>query len=163
MLALRFRRQSLIGIIDHSILNLCYSAAFGCGAHCNGQRIMIKDDLSPNLNPREILCLGPWRAAHQSKAGRLFDVLLQKHPAVRMYFDCFGLSRAIHGQAGAMLEFNVHLWDLAACQVLAEEAGGSYFDPGPWRNQDGELRYSAVFGKPSVVQIIRKMFEELCT
>jgi fructose-1,6-bisphosphatase/inositol monophosphatase family enzyme len=61
------------------------------------------------------------------------------------------------------MEWDTPLWDLAATQILIEEAGGRY----QWV-KDTEVPgqghfYSAVFGKPAVVDRLAGVIEDALT
>ncbi|MEK7207401.1 MAG: inositol monophosphatase family protein, partial [Pseudomonadota bacterium] len=43
ILALHYRGQPVIGILDHPMLDLCVSAAYGQGTRKNGERVMLTD------------------------------------------------------------------------------------------------------------------------
>lgn len=151
MLALWYQGWPLTGVIDHPGLNLGYHGAFEFGTWCNGERVSIPDSASPQIDYNEIILVSSRAQFELSGDLPMFDRLLSQHRHCRIYYDCFGLSRAIHGQAGAMLEINVPVWDLGPCRILVEEAGGKYcgFTTSA-HSATGEL-YSAIFGKPRVV------------
>ncbi len=159
LLAVHFQGKPIVGIIDHPALQQIYTAAFGHGALCNGDRITIADKAEVNLNPIEIVCLACRSSFARSGETHLFDTLLKSHPSIRVYHDCFGHSRAVHGQAAAMVEYNVRLWDLAPAQILVEEAGGKYASLGNWSSEQGTRYLSALFGKRSVVDFLLPLFK----
>ena len=57
-----------------------------------------------------------------------------------------------------MVDMHNQVWDLAAGQVLIEEAGGRYALVRDFLAADGARRLSAVFGKPAVVDRLLRLF-----
>ena len=163
LLALSFRGKPVIGVIDLPGLKRCYSAAVGLGAWCNGRRLEVSDLGKDDLLEHEILSVGD-RAQFQ-KAGKaeVLDRLSGCHPGVRTYCDCFGHCLAIEGSVGAMIDPDLHLWDVAATVVLAGEAGCKF----SWLRRDDGCRkggsYDVVFGKPSVVDWVIQLWNQKST
>jgi fructose-1,6-bisphosphatase/inositol monophosphatase family enzyme len=88
---------------------------------------------------------------------RAFDRLMRLHPRVRGYTDCLGHTLAAEGAVGAMVDYGLKRWDLAATQVLIEEAGGRYECLYRSRRNGQEL-FGIVCGKPRVVAWVRRLF-----
>jgi len=151
--------EQIVGIIDHPALGLCYSAARGFGTFCNDERISIRDYTKPDLDANEIITIGTRNNFLTSGDEGLFDKFLAFHPNIRIFFDCFGHTRAVHSQAGAHICFNLNLWDVCASQVLTEEANGKFVQlkvlekPG----KKSPL-YSVIFGKPKLVDLLLPHF-----
>jgi fructose-1,6-bisphosphatase/inositol monophosphatase family enzyme len=83
--------------------------------------------------------------------GNLFDAITRQHPNHRIYRSCFAHTCAITGAADAMVDYGNRIWDLAASQILVEEAGGKYV-----MIQDVDVPrvgrvLGGVFGKPTLV------------
>jgi fructose-1,6-bisphosphatase/inositol monophosphatase family enzyme len=149
IIALHHEGTPLVGVIDHPALDLTYCATRGLGAFRNGQCLSIAppDPLAPLA--REIVATTAPENFARSQDLPIFDAICRAFPNMRIYRDCFAQTRAAQGSVGAMVEFNVKLWDIAAVPVLVEEAGGKYVRV---RERDGV--YSAVFGKPAVVDAL---------
>lgn len=160
MLALLQEGEPAIGIIDHPALREQYAAAKGLGLTCNGKSVRIRDSGHSEIDQNEVLCICRRKLFELSDQGALFDNLFHKHGYYRMYYDCFGLTRAVAGQVGAAIEYNVKLWDIAPCKVMVEEAGGSYLDLGKRTLENGTEVYSAVFGKRSVTRQIQNWIQQ---
>lgn len=160
ILALHFRARPVLGVIDHPALGLCFSAAAGLGARCNGRRLRV-GDLGPGRAVEgEIIAAGD--RAHFIKCGREmdFDRLIRRHPQVRSYSDCFGHTMAASGSVGAMVDFGVRLWDVAATQVLIEEAGGKYVLAEKFEKPGHGIFYGIICGKPRVVDWLTPLFKK---
>lgn len=149
IIALHYQGTPLIGVIDHPALDYTYAAARGLGAFRNGQRLaMAPPDPSAPLVREIVVTTAPENFA-RSQDLPLFEAIYRAFPNTRIYRDCFAQTLAAQGSVGAMVEFNVKLWDIAAVPVLVEEAGGKYVCV---REREGV--YSAVFGKPAVVDAL---------
>lgn len=154
LLALLVEGEPRLGIIDLPGLDRRYMAARGSGAYCNDRRLWIRDLQTDDPIDGEVISAGERRQFEATGTAELFDRLMQLHPSVRTYCDCFGHSLAVEGAVGAMLDFHLRLWDLAATQVLISEAGGRFVKVGAGEDQEGNPIWNVVFGKPSLVQWI---------
>lgn len=149
IIALHHEGVPLLGVIDHPALDLTYSAVRGLGAFCNGERLSIAPaDTTVPLSREIVITTAPENFA-RSQDLLTFDAICRAFPNLRIYRDCFAQTLAAQGSVGAMVEFNVRLWDIAAVPVLVEEAGGKYVCV---RERAGV--YSAVFGKAAVVDAL---------
>jgi fructose-1,6-bisphosphatase/inositol monophosphatase family enzyme len=64
---------------------------------------------------------------------------------------------AAEGKIGAAVDYGLRLWDIAATQVLVEEAGGRFACVYRSRDADGDL-YGIIAGKPSLVRWLEGIF-----
>lgn len=147
IVGLHRRDVPVMGVIDHPALDLCYSAARGAGAFCNDRRIRI-DAYAHIKGGEPIIALAA--PANFLKTGELalLERVQQVFPNTRGYRDCFAHTRVAQGSVAAMAEVNVSAWDLAATQVLIEEAGGAFI---PIATPKARPEYlSAVFGEPEI-------------
>jgi histidinol-phosphatase len=150
ILALLYRNEPVVGVIMLPELGRTYHAARGAGAWRGSERIVIQDVPDESGLPDEVIGISD---RHQFiVAGRtdVFDRLMLRHPRMRTYTDCFGHALAVDGSLGAMIDFDLNVWDAAATQVLIEEAGGRYVRLPP--DAERPAKYNLVFGKPRVVQ-----------
>lgn len=164
MIALECRGESVVGIIDHPALNRCYAAASDCGATCNGEKLSITDSQLTSdgwIDRNEVLCTTTRHAFSLNGSQHVWDALVQRTPLYRIYYDCFGLSQAVSGSAAAMMEMNVHTWDIAAIPIITREAGGVYEELPRWTDSQGYERRSAIFGKPTPVARLQEFFEQV--
>jgi fructose-1,6-bisphosphatase/inositol monophosphatase family enzyme len=150
LLALRHRGRTVVGVIDLPALGRTYHAARGLGAFRDGIRLHLAP---PESVDDEIVAVGD--RLQFDRAGKLdvFDRLLASHSVVRTYADCFGHALAIDGSVGAMVDFGLRVWDVAATEVLVTEAGGAFVEV----DRRGEF-HDVVFGKPGVVEKILGTF-----
>lgn len=157
ILGLHRRGRPLVGVIDHPALDLVYSAGAGLGTFKNGRRVRIADLSRGEPLEREVIATGDRPRFAECGRAAAFDRLMRSHPLVRGYADCLGHTLAAEGAVGAMADFGIKRWDLAATQVLVEEAGGRY--ELVYESKGGSpTLYGAVFGKPRVVEWLAKRF-----
>lgn len=161
LLALLHRDEPVLGVIDLPALDKTYSGARGLGTKCNG-RVMRVADLGPGQPlEEEIISVGERpQFTHAGKA-RVFDHLMKLHPSVRTYCDCFGHALAIEGAVGAMVDFDLRIWDTSATAVLVAEAGGKYVSMVRTGTSLEDCRYDVVFGKPRVVDWVLALIKRL--
>lgn len=156
ILALYYNGLPLVGVLDHPVLDLRCDAAYGRGTRKNGERVTLAalPENTANEAVRVVLSARGNFIRYRDE-GSTFDALTRAFPNHRIYRSCYGHSLVASGAVDAMVDYHDTPWDLAAAQITAEEAGGVYRVV---RNfvVDGLPIYSALFGKPEVI-------ERLCT
>jgi histidinol-phosphatase len=114
-------RRALIGVIHLPAMGETYWAARGLGAWCNGERIYVAP-------PRELRdCLISVTAEHHFRLAGIADSheqLRAQAPHLRCYGDCWGHAMVARGAVDALCELRLCRWDIAASEVIVEEAGG---------------------------------------
>ncbi len=154
LLALLHGDDPILGIIDLPGLDRTYSAARGLGARCNDRPVTLEDLPGDEALGNEIIGIGDRQQFVNAGRTNVFDALMQAHPGVRTYTDCFGHALALDGSVGAMVDFDLRLWDTMASKVLMEEAGGRYACSQRAGKEMGERRFDVILGKPRVVDWI---------
>ena len=156
IIALHYRGRPLVGVIDHPGLGTCYAAAAGLGAWRDGRRLRM-DDIPPGAIKHEVISVGDRsRFARCGRSGA-FDRLMRSHPQVRGYMDCIAHTFAAEGSLGGAVDYGIRLWDIAATQVLIEEAGGRFVIAHE-SNRGGLPIYGIICGKPTVVRWLERIF-----
>ena len=156
IIALHHAGRPLIGVIDLPGLGSRYSAGVGLGAWCDGRRLRVRD-VPARAIVKEVVSAGDRERFVQCRAGAAFDRLMREHPTVRGYVDCIAHVFAAEGRIGAVVDYGVKLWDIAATQVLIEEAGGRYVLAYQSRTKEPAL-YGIICGKPAVVRRMERLF-----
>jgi histidinol phosphatase-like enzyme (inositol monophosphatase family) len=156
IIGLHFRGRPLVGVIDHPALGVCYSAARGLGAWRNRERIRIRDATAAGFS-KEVISAADRDRFVLCGRGQAFDRLMREHPQVRGYTDCIGHTLAAEGKIGAAVDYGLRIWDIAATQVLIEEAGGRYVCTN-FGEHGGLPIYGIVCGKPRVVDWLLRIF-----
>ena len=161
IIGLHYKEQPLLGVIDHQALGVRCHAAYGLGAFANGERLRI-DDCRPGEEGAVARIGLPSLAGFLSPtdATPVFRAIVDAYPNFRTYHTCYAHTLAVMGGLDAAMEWHTPLWDLAATQILIEEAGGRY----RWVKDTGSPEEghfcSAVFGKPAVVDRLAGIIED---
>ncbi len=154
LLALLHRGDPILGVIDLPALGKTYSAARGLGTRCNGRPVTLEDLPGDAAPEDEIIGIGDRQQFAAAGRPDVFDALMQAHPVVRTYTDCFGHALALEGSVGAMVDFDLRLWDTMASKVLMEEAGGRYVCFQRTGREPDDRRFDVILGKPRMVDWI---------
>ena len=125
LLALEVDGEIVVGVASAPALGRRWWAARGEGAFADGERIQVS----------AIPTLGEAQLSHSSvegwaQAGRLspFLELVQAVGRTRGFGDFWQHMLVAQGSVDVAVEPEVSLWDLAALQVIVEEAGGRFTD-----------------------------------
>ena len=159
ILALHYRGEPLVGVIDHPLLDLRASAGFGLGTRHNGERVRLAD-LDPSAIDGSERVMLPARASftRYRDEGPLFDALARAHPNHRIYRSCFSHTCAALGMADAAIDYANALWDVAASRILVEEAGGKFVTIRAWDEPAAGRVYGSIMGKPALVDRLTAHF-----
>jgi histidinol phosphatase-like enzyme (inositol monophosphatase family) len=142
--------------IDFPVLGDRYHAARGRGAWRNGRRLRIRD-VTPAERRDEIVSAADRTQFAKFRLAGAFDRLFRTHRHVRGYYDCIGHAYAAEGVIGAVVDFGVKGWDIAATRLLVEEAGGRYALVAR-RGEGPATEYGIIAGKPTVVRWLEGIF-----
>lgn len=151
LIALLENDKPVLGIIDNPGINRCCFAEKGSGAFLNEAQLQIGDG---DDFQSEVIARSDRANFIRSNLEGWQTELDKLHPRVRAYADCFGHSLACSGDVGAMVDINVCLWDIAATQIIIQEAGGEF----ELIEQRDDGRYSFIAGKRRSVQELSNHF-----
>ena len=149
IIALYYRGQPLIGVLDHPALDMRASGGFGLGTFYNGARVQLGDTTAA----KRIVLSARANFVRYRDAGDRFDRLVRVFPNHRIYRSCFGQTLVAIGAADAMVDYHDRPWDLAAAPILVTEAGGEYRLLHEFEAEGAPVR-SAVFGRRASVENI---------
>lgn len=153
--------RSLLGVIHLPALGETYAGARGLGTFANGVRLAIEPGPAagtPELGedradlPQIVLAAGDPAQFRLAACGEAYARLAQS-PLFRGYTDCFGHAMVLRGAVDVMVDPHLSPWDLAASEVLVEEAGGAVFT----RPSIDEGKVDAVLGRPDLVQHVAEL------
>ncbi|MBD3300306.1 MAG: hypothetical protein GF347_03060 [Candidatus Moranbacteria bacterium] len=151
ILALHRENEPIVGVIDHPGLNQSCYALKDRGAFLNGKKITVKDIDSLEDLKKEIIATGDIIQFKLVKEEALYEKLLKEHEFTRTIPDCFGHTLAAQGSVGAMVDFDLSPWDLAATKLIIEEANGKFKLFKKTQLPNGTAKQNVIFGKPKVV------------
>ena len=139
LLALETEGEVVVGVCHLAALGETYWAARGHGAWMSRRR-RLEASGEGGLEPRRlrassidrrdraVVCLSTFNAlARHPLASRALDYLSTAW-AVRSISGCFEAMLVASGRAEVWIELAAASWDLAALQVIAEEAGARFFN-----------------------------------
>jgi fructose-1,6-bisphosphatase/inositol monophosphatase family enzyme len=110
--------RSLVGVIQLPATGETYSAARGLGAWCNGQPIRVAPDRAMAD------CLISVPAAEVARLRESYITAGSPLPHLRCFTDCAAHAMVARGSIDVLAEFGLCRWDIAATEVVVEEAGG---------------------------------------
>jgi histidinol-phosphatase len=141
-------KRALVGAINLPPFRELYSAARGMGAHCNGTPIQV----SPRRDLPNCIVSAPeiqkFRVAGLEEGYEKLGGVV-KH--FRGNGDCWMHAMVARGAVDAVVEFSLNRWDIAATEVIVEEAGGRFYTR-PSKTVQG--KFDVVFGSPAAADEI---------
>jgi fructose-1,6-bisphosphatase/inositol monophosphatase family enzyme len=162
IIGLHYKELPLLGVIDHQAMGIRCHGAYGLGAFANEERLHIDD-----CGPGEVGAAA--RIGLPSLAGFLrptdssavFRAIVDVYPNFRAYHTCYAHTLVAMGGLDAGMEWDTPLWDLAATQILIEEAGGRFRYVKEIDVPGKQRLYSAVFGKGQIVDRLTGIVEDV--
>ncbi|XP_068722295.1 inositol monophosphatase 1-like isoform X1 [Montipora capricornis] len=132
-IGLAINKQVEIGVVYNCIKDEMYTARKGSGAFCNGVQLRCSSctDLSSALVITELgASRDPLRMEILNKNFRkLAEEPVRVHSIRMQGSAALNLCSVASGAADLYYEFGIHVWDIAAAGVIAEEAGVTLMDP----------------------------------
>ena len=152
MLALLYKGDPVLGIIDLPALGETAWAVKGKGAFLNGKPLKVSKQKKLK---GAFIAVADWYCFKKEKHIALFNKLNKEASIVRTYPDAFGHLMAIRGVADAMVDPLAKIWDYAPCKILVQEAGGKFanFSGNRASIEEG----TAIVGNTNIVKEIRKI------
>ena len=125
LLALEAAGEVVVGVCNLAPLGELYSAAAGSGAFRNGTPIHV----APPKEPQQaLICLTAFNTVGRCEFAPRLIPWLSRFWAVRSMGGCMDAISVVAGRADAWIEVEAKAWDLAPLKILAEEAGGRFFN-----------------------------------
>jgi fructose-1,6-bisphosphatase/inositol monophosphatase family enzyme len=161
IIGLFYRGHPLVGVLEHPALATRVHGAYGRGTWHNDSRVRLADidPATPNNELRVILSARENFSRHQDH-GHRFDALARRFENHRIYRSCYAHTLAVIGAADAMVDYGNRIWDIAAAQILAEEAGGKFVPLQDLELPKAGRLLSSVFGKPGAVERLVTLLEQ---
>jgi len=125
MLALEVDGDIVLGFIYNPAAGDLFWAEKNAGAFKNGHKLAVSsiDNLEESQcnfgAPKRILARGLWNG---------FTKLIASTYRQRGFGDYLSFAYLLEGKAELALEVGLKPWDLAAVKIIAQEAGGQYYD-----------------------------------
>lgn len=125
LIALEEEGEITTGVVYAPALDDLLFARKGQGAHDRGGRLRVS---SVEALARAMLVFGGPSSLRRGGYWPAFERLVDASDRQRGYGDYFGYTFVVRGHAEAMIDVDLKPWDLAALQILVEEAGGRFTD-----------------------------------
>jgi histidinol-phosphatase len=121
LIALRKEGTSRLGVVSAPALGERYEAAESTGARMNGQAIRVSSISS--LGDAGV-CIGSYRRMVTYGYGDALEQIMKVCRRDRGFGDFWGHMLVARGSVEVMAEPNLNIWDVAALEVIVNEAGG---------------------------------------
>lgn len=156
LVGLRLGGRTEIGVVNAPALGEVYEAGRADGARMNGQPIRVSQISSL---AEATFCLGGYRRMDSAGYGRELSDLLARSRRDRGFGDFWGHMLVARGAVEVMVEPSLAIWDVAALEVIVEEAGGRItgFRGAPYP----ESRVWGTEGEPSCLTTNGHLHEEV--
>ena len=125
LVALEEGGEVVLGLAHFPALGETYWAARGAGAFRNGERIRVSTVTEIS---RAVLCINSFSQIHRENFSRHLIEWMRHFWAVRALGGALDAMLVASGSAEVWIEQGAKAWDLAALQVIAEEAGARFFN-----------------------------------
>jgi histidinol-phosphatase len=144
-------QRALVGAIHLPAAAETYSAARGLGAWCNGVPIRV----APDRDIRDcIVAHVPPANFARARLSPGFERLMGAGTHLRGCHDCWSHAQAVRGALDVLVELGLNRWDIAATEVIVEEAGGACrIRPSHY----GAGKYDVVLGNVRAVDEIARL------
>lgn len=158
-LALEEQGQLQLGIIDVPVLNEIYTAVRGQGAFVNGERLQVSKTSQIEKSLLATGFFGEDEPALQEQL-KVFTFFVRKARGIRRAgAAAYDLSQVARGVFDGYWEKNLKPWDVAAGQIIVEEAGGKVLTydgrtHNPYEN-------SLIAGNPKMADLIQSSVKVL--
>jgi histidinol-phosphatase len=145
-------KRALVGVIHLPAMNETYSAARGLGAWSETSSGGSRQQLHV-AQPRPLRdCIISAPPEHYFRLAGIADTeeqLRAQVPHLRCFADCWAHAMVARGSLDALVEFRLARWDIAATEVLIEEAGGR---AQIWDSTHTPGKYDCIIGSPTAAQ-----------
>lgn len=125
MVGLEYKGEAIGGVIELPALGLTYRAMRGDGAYRGERRIRVSDVDRLSESHLYYSSISWFVQAGYEKA---FLNLAAQTQRQRGFGDFYGFVLVAQGSGELMIEYGVHVWDVAAVKPIIEEAGGRFSD-----------------------------------
>jgi histidinol-phosphatase len=155
LLCLRAQGQPVVAVADFPALGRRLHAVRGRGTYEDGQLVRVREGFDPE---RDIVCHGDPYTFELSGYQQWLAIAGRSLKFFRSYTDAFGHYLVARGSASVVLDAAMEDWDLAATQLLVEEAGGVVVS---FPDRYDPRRRTVISGGRVGVQWMRSLLEPL--
>jgi histidinol-phosphatase len=144
-------RRGLLGVIHLPVFAETYAAHRGGGAYCDGTPIKVssQDELRS-----AIVSVSSVEDFEKGALAEGYQRLLRTAWRLRSNSDCWTHAMTARGSIDAVVEFSLNRWDIAATEVIIEEAGGRCLTR---TSRTIPHKFDTVFGNARLVDEITRL------
>lgn len=113
--------KAVVGVVHLPAVGETYTAARGLGAHCNGAPVKVAQ---PRDWKDRLISVPMPKSFERAGLAAGYAKLAAQGAHLRGNADCWMHAMVARGSIDVLVEFNLRRWDIAATEVLIEEAGG---------------------------------------
>jgi histidinol-phosphatase len=121
LIGMRAEGRTQVGVVSAPALQERYDAATGLGARMNGAPISVS---SVSTVGEARICFASWGGWLDAGLAERWGSVLSRCRRSRGFGDFWGHMLVARGAADAMAEPELRIWDVAAMEIVVEEAGG---------------------------------------
>jgi histidinol-phosphatase len=125
LVGLEYKGEQIAGVAYGAALGQMHHALRGEGAFRDGKRIRVSDT---DKISESTLCYSGTKWFRKSGRDAGFQALAYATAQQRGWGDYYGFVLVAQGSVEMMLDYGVHIWDVAALKPIVEEAGGTFTD-----------------------------------
>ena len=160
IIAVLYKGDPIVGVIDHPKLDLCCQAMYGSEVLVNGAGI--GRTRSSNRNLGEAVVVPAYDDLRKlDNCDEIITAIGLEAPNQRIYRNVYGHTMVATGKFAAGFEVDVAIWDLAATRLLIEKSDGKFV---VFRDTGGhwtERRFGAIFGSAAMVDRLETILNQL--
>ena len=125
LVGLEYRGEMIAGVSFAPADGILFRALRGDGTFKNDTRVRVSD--VPTLD-KALGCYSGIQFFQQAGKEQQFLNVLRGVDRVRGFGDYYGFVLLAQGSCDLMVDYGVHIWDIAGLKVIVEEAGGRFTD-----------------------------------
>ena len=122
---LEYRSEMIAGVSFAPAENTLFRSIRGEGTFKNDRRVCVSE--TGNL-AESLACYSGVQFFQDAGKEREFQNLVRGVDQVRGFGDYYGFVLLAQGSCDLMVDYGVHIWDIAGLKVIVEEAGGKFTD-----------------------------------
>ena len=125
LVGLEFQGKQIAGLAYIPTWGQMFHALSGCGAFRDERRISVS---STEKLAQSLVSYSSFGFFKSPDSGPAFLEMLKQTERSRSYADFYGFVLVAQGSVDLMVDYGVHIWDVAGLKVIVEEAGGKFTD-----------------------------------
>jgi histidinol-phosphatase len=125
LVGLEYRGEMIAGVSFAPADGILFRALRGDGTFKNDRRVRVSDVATLD---QSLACYSGVQFFHAAGKEAQFLRILRGVDRARGFGDYYGFVLLAQGSCDLMVDYGVHIWDIAGLKVIVEEAGGKFTD-----------------------------------